>query len=163
MLSKPSRGGDIVGWCERLWQDLQPLLGLKGDGRHIAVSRGVVQFIGTVAVEKPFRFLGISAGIASFRPGRVLHGQRILVPASMSITVAGGTPEAPVYVSVRYQPTSGADGAVDLVLTSSYPQHTALAFYRAIASFAMVGSPGVATLQEQVNDGDWDLTQVMPA
>ncbi len=45
MISKPARGEDIQAWCARLVDELQPLLNLTGDGKHIAVGRGSIRFI----------------------------------------------------------------------------------------------------------------------
>ena len=45
MISAPSRGEDIQAWCARLLQELQPVMSLAGDGKHIAVGRGSIRFI----------------------------------------------------------------------------------------------------------------------
>lgn len=45
MIERPARGMDVLGWCDRLWQDLRPLIGLRGDKRFIAVGDGVIRFV----------------------------------------------------------------------------------------------------------------------
>jgi hypothetical protein len=110
-------------------------------------------------VAKPFQFVSIVNGLATFRTGRVIQGATVTLLDDLTLLVAGGTLGSPVYVALRYAP---AELALDLVLSASYPTHTASHYFKALASFAMLGSPPSPTLVAQHYDGDWDLTQAIP-